>query len=331
MKRFLHNLRTALRNPSANRRAARPAGSKNPFSRLKLEALEERCVPAAFVFSTGAPDGRMATASQPASAGKPEIESADDFILSSETKITHATFTGLLPAGTKLSVVADVRVEIYRVFGKDSNLNRTPHVPTRVNSPSDVEFEDRDSSSHDLTFGFQLLNPKFRAANTVVDGIHTSPNQRTGGEGAASGEEVRFDVSFTTPFDLPADHYFFVPQVQLKGGGHFLWLSAASKQFAGDLQEWIRDDKLDPDWLRVGTDIVGGSPAPTFNASFSLDGHVVTPWRLPLLSVSAAPSAVAEQAVQALLNQANSTPPASSGLNPDDVASVLSALLGAHR
>ena len=29
---------------------------------------------------------------------------------------------------------------------------------------------------------------------------------------------------------------------------------------------------LDPDWLRVGTDIVGGNPAPTFNAAFSLDG-----------------------------------------------------------
>ena len=31
---------------------------------------------------------------------------------------------------------------------------------------------------------------------------------------------------------------------------------------------------LDPDWLRVGSDIVGPTPAtgPTFNAAFSLDG-----------------------------------------------------------
>ena len=29
---------------------------------------------------------------------------------------------------------------------------------------------------------------------------------------------------------------------------------------------------LDPDWLRIGTDIVGGTPAPTFNAAFSLTG-----------------------------------------------------------
>jgi hypothetical protein len=33
---------------------------------------------------------------------------------------------------------------------------------------------------------------------------------------------------------------------------------------------------LDPDWLRVGTDIVGGgATAPTFNAAFSLDGTLV--------------------------------------------------------
>ena len=33
---------------------------------------------------------------------------------------------------------------------------------------------------------------------------------------------------------------------------------------------------LDPDWLRVGTDIVGGAP-PTFNAAFELAGTVPEP------------------------------------------------------
>jgi len=33
-----------------------------------------------------------------------------------------------------------------------------------------------------------------------------------------------------------------------------------------------RDQFLDPDWLRIGTDIVGGNPAPTFNAAFTLTG-----------------------------------------------------------
>jgi len=32
---------------------------------------------------------------------------------------------------------------------------------------------------------------------------------------------------------------------------------------------------LDPDWLRVGQDIVGGTPFPTFNQAFSLEGNVV--------------------------------------------------------
>jgi LPXTG-motif cell wall-anchored protein len=64
--------------------------------------------------------------------------------------------------------------------------------------------------------------------------------------------------------------------------GDFLWLSAA-KPIAGpgttpfdpDLQSWIRNFALGPDWLRVGTDVVGGNPAPTFNASFSLTGESV--------------------------------------------------------
>ena len=55
--------------------------------------------------------------------------------------------------------------------------------------------------------------------------------------------------------------------------GTFEWLSAPPNQFTGDLQEWIRNSHLDPDWLRVGTDIVGGATPPKFNASFSLAGR----------------------------------------------------------
>ena len=42
-----------------------------------------------------------------------------------------------------------------------------------------------------------------------------------------------------------------------------------------DLQAWTRDAMLDPDWLRVGTDIVGGTPPPTFNTAFALEGAAV--------------------------------------------------------
>lgn len=93
---------------------------------------------------------------------------------------------------------------------------------------------------------------------------------------------MQFNFSFVTPFNLPADHYFFVPQVTLTNGAQFYWLSASrpisgagTTPFAPDLQAWTRDAFLDPDWLRVGTDIVGGGPAPQFNAAFSLNGTTV--------------------------------------------------------
>ena len=83
-------------------------------------------VPAAadapFFFSTGNPDGLMATATRPAVGGISEIESADDFVLTHSTSITSATFTGLLPTGAPLTDIDAVVVEIYRVFPKDFDL-----------------------------------------------------------------------------------------------------------------------------------------------------------------------------------------------------------------
>jgi PEP-CTERM motif len=65
-------------------------------------------------------------------------------------------------------------------------------------------------------------------------------------------------------------------QVQVSGG-EFFWLSG-DRPLTGadvgptpDLQVWIRDGALQPDWSRVGTDIVGGATPPTFNGAFSLD------------------------------------------------------------
>jgi hypothetical protein len=91
-------------------------------------------------------------------------------------------------------------------------------------------------------------------------------------------------VTFTDPIDLPADHYFFVPQVLLTDPNqHFLWLSASRPIDATgtpfppgvtDLQSWIRNFQLEPDWLRIGSDIVGTPAAgPTFNAAFTLNGE----------------------------------------------------------
>jgi hypothetical protein len=241
-------------------------------------------------FSTGDPDGNMAMASRPSSAGKGEIEAADDFVLTANTSITSATFTGLLPAGSLLSDVTDVRVEIYRVFPKDSTFPPNGAVPTRTNSPSDVEFDDRSASAHNLTFTPGIINSSFTSSNSILNGISVN----SGGDGAVTGQEVRFNVLFSTPFSLPADHYFFVPQVQLSSGD-FFWLSAPKPivppgtsfpQGFTDLQTWTRNENLDPNWLRVGTDIVGGSPAPQFNSAFSLAGSTVPePSSIYLLSV----------------------------------------------
>jgi hypothetical protein len=70
----------------------------------------------AFVFSTGNPDGLMATATRPESPGKFEIETGDDFALTQQTLITGAAFTGLIPLGASTSNISNVVVEIIEFF-----------------------------------------------------------------------------------------------------------------------------------------------------------------------------------------------------------------------
>jgi hypothetical protein len=232
-----------------------------------------------FTFSNGTPNGLMAMASRPGSSGVAEIEAADDFVLTSPTTITSASFYGLLPS--LASTVTAVNVEIYRVFPLDSTVPPSGNVLTRTNSPSDVAFAERDSPG-DLSFSTSILASSFTASNSVVNGINKFPNQTTGGEGAVTGAEVLFTVTFTTPIDLLPDHYFFVPQVEL-ASGNFLWLSSPRPNPAvtPDLQTWIRNASLDPDWSRVGTDIVGGTTPPTFNGAFSLAGTTTAPATTP--------------------------------------------------
>jgi hypothetical protein len=238
------------------------------------------------VYNNLTPNSLMAIATRPDIPGAFEIEAADDFVLGTHTMINAASFTGLIvPGSSGTPDVSQVAVEIYRVFPTDSNTVRTPQVPTRVNSPSDIAFDSRDSAASGLSFSTSVLSGTFTTLNSVQPGgIQPSPNQRTLGNGPVTGQEVQFDITFSTPFDLQANHYFFIPQVALTNGGEFYWLSASrpisgagTTPFAPDLQVWTRDANLDPDWLRVGTDIVGGAPAPTFNAAFSLNGVAAVP------------------------------------------------------
>jgi len=224
--------------------------------------------------------GTMAAASRPEPvSGGLEIEAADDFILSGLTRITSASFIGLVPAGFSVN---DLNVEIYRVFPFDSTNPPDGKVPTRVNSPSDVAFAERDLSAGIASFTTSIISNSCTAGNSVLNAISPRPFQTTGGEGPVTGQEVLFNVVFSSPLILPADHYFFVPQVGLTAG-NFFWLSAQrpipatspNTPISPDLQAWIRNGALDPDWLRIGTDIVGGATPPTFNMAFELQGDVV--------------------------------------------------------
>jgi hypothetical protein len=229
------------------------------------------------IFSTNEPDLRMAAAARAGDVNVVETEAADDFPLATDTRLTGATFIGLLPPGTPITDVKQVVVRIYRLFPLDSDPARPAQVPTRQNSPADHAFAFRDSVDGTLTFSAVPQTPALMALNSVVNGINPSPAQTTLGEGPVTGDGVKIVVRFQTPIDLRAGHYFFAPQVTLREGT-FLWLSAPKPivapgtPFTGDLQAWVRSGRLSPDWLRIGTDIVGGAPAPTFNMVLKLEG-----------------------------------------------------------
>ena len=252
----------------------RPAtrATKNMALVLALAGLFLLAPPASagsFSFSTGTPDGLIGTLSGNSTASNIETETADDFVLTSNTLIQQATFTGLIPSGAPLSSITGVEIEVYHLFPADSVNPPSGHVPTRGNSPADVEIDSAtsDSSTGTLMFTTTLLNSTFTVANSVVNGINPIPNQMTGGEGPVTGQEVLITVTFNPPINLPAGQYFFRPEVSLSSG-NFLWLSAP---FGTDLQTWIRNANLAPDWLRIGTDITGQGP---FNASFTLMGDL---------------------------------------------------------
>lgn len=232
-----------------------------------------------FSFSTGSPDGKLGALSRPSGQGL-ETETADDFALTQATVVSGATIHGLIPTGTPVSSIARVEVEIYHIFPLDSDTARTPSVTSRMNSPSDVEIDTatRDSNNSTLSFIATQIS-SFAVLNTVINGINKAPNQLTHGEGPATGEQVEIDITFTPPLFLPAGHYFFRPEVQV-GSGDFLFLSAPRPITSGtpfpagttDLQAWIRNANLNPDWSRIGTDIIG---AGTFNMTFSLSGNTI--------------------------------------------------------
>jgi hypothetical protein len=83
------------------------------------------------------------------SPGKVETETADDFALQQTTVIKGSTINGLVPVRTPLANISNVEVEIYHVFPLDSANPPSGNVPSRANSPSDVEIASatRDGSA----------------------------------------------------------------------------------------------------------------------------------------------------------------------------------------
>jgi len=233
------------------------------------------------LYSNLAVTNSLAAASRPDSPGASnEIEAADDFLLNNGARVTELKFIGLVTGGINSLNVNSMNLEIYRVFPNDSQFPPDGKVPTRVNSPSDVAFAEVPFSDF-LSLTITAISGSFTANNSVKNNLSVG----AGGEGAVTAPEFLFDAVLKTPLTLPADHYFFVPQVGTNSlDNSFFWLSASrpiagagTTPFAPDLQAWIRNGNLDPDWLRIGTDIIGGNPAPTFNMAFEVDGESAVP------------------------------------------------------
>jgi hypothetical protein len=230
-----------------------------------------------FSFTPGDPDGKVGASSRPASPGKIETETADDFVLQQTTIINKATIKGLLPTDTDLKKIKDVEVEVYHVFPLDS-APFSGKVPSRTNSPSDVEIgtATRDANAGTLKFVPAVENASFSVDHTVVNNLSVNA-----GELGMTGEEVEITITFTSPIILPAGTYFFRPEVSVNdANANFLLLSAPrpivppGNAFLGDRQAWIRNSTLNPDWLRIGSpDIILN--AGTFNMAFALNGETV--------------------------------------------------------
>ena len=230
------------------------------------------------IYNNDFPHGKVGSSS--GSSNGVGTETADDFSLGTLSQIKSGSFTGLIPQGATISSVG---IEIYRVFPADSG-PPDGKVPTRNNSPADNAFREQS-----VSFTTSLLSNNVGTANSVANTITPIPVS-TGGEGGKNGQEVRFDFTASNLI-LPADHYFFVPQVELSNGT-FLWLSApkpaggefGSTAISPDLQAWVRNKTLEPNWLRIGTDIIGADPgAQQYNMAFRLVGEtVVVPEPTPI-------------------------------------------------
>src|SRR6516162_2672841 len=102
------------------------------------------------------------------------------------------------------------------VFPKDSADPPSGNVPTRNNSPSDIAFAERDDAAGWGSHVYrQCRKREFYRRKERAERDQPQAEPVHWGEGPVSGQEILIDATPTKPFDLPADHYFIVPQVLL--------------------------------------------------------------------------------------------------------------------
>ena len=199
------------------------------------------------------------------------------------TSITDATFTGLLPPGpVRLSARSSSRSTAYfrrtRMSGAPAGRHvLDAEVPTRVNSPSDVEFADRDSA-RSLTSDFTIADSAaFTAANSVQPGgIH--PNRakpRRQWFGHRRGGAVRRELH--RPLHPPRRSLF----LRASGPGRTAAISSGCRRRDGDpFPPASPTCRAGPAMQFARSRLAArrhghrraARPAPTFNAAFSLSG-----------------------------------------------------------
>src|SRR5262249_40354471 len=173
-----------------------------------------------------------------------------------------------------------------------------------------------------LSISPRILSAAFTANNTVVNCVGAGCVRPFTNAGPFTGEEVEITITFTNPIILPAGPYFFRPEVLLTSGDFFYLsgLRPAGTPFSPDRQAWIRNSNLAPDWLRIGTDIIGGVTPPTFNMSFSLSGETIPEAGTP------GQSNCHGQSISAVARQFGDVPAAASALGFSSVKDLQGAL-----
>src|ERR1041385_6160702 len=123
MMKLRNKTKTINESPALRRLDSRVwaalSANKTTSGALALLLVVSQASADSFSFSTGDPDGKIATLSRPSSPGKIQTETADDFDVTQNVVITQATFIGLLPVGAPLGNVGNVEIEISNVFHGD--------------------------------------------------------------------------------------------------------------------------------------------------------------------------------------------------------------------